>query len=85
VHKSRDKSCHEKHIKMKIFKEGDLVLLYDNKFLQHPGNFGMHWLGPYEVKNVTYGESVQLKELGGIKLKGMINDNRMKNVQEQST
>ena len=63
---------------MKSFKEGDLVLLYDNKFLQHPGNFGMHWLGPYEVKNVTYGESVQLKELGGIKLKSMINDNQMK-------
>ena len=50
VHKARDKACHDKHIKKKRFKEGDLVLLYDNKFVQHPGKFIMHWLGPYEVK-----------------------------------
>jgi hypothetical protein len=48
VQKARDKSWHDKHIKRKSFKEGDLVLVYDNKFLQHPGKFIMHWLGPYE-------------------------------------
>jgi hypothetical protein len=65
VQKERDKSCYDTHIKKKIFKEGDLVLIYDSKFLQHPGKFIMHWLGPYEVKIVTYGGSVQLKDLGG--------------------
>ena len=44
-------------IKKKMFKEGDLVLLYDNKFFQHPSKFRMHWLGPYEVKTVTDGGS----------------------------
>jgi hypothetical protein len=45
--------------------EGDLVLLYDSKCFQHPGKFKMHWIGPYEVKVVTCGGYVQLKDLGG--------------------
>jgi hypothetical protein len=55
VHKARDKSWHDRYIKNKTFKEGDLVFLYDNKLLQHPGKLRMHWLGPYEVKSVTDG------------------------------
>ena len=55
VQKARDKAWHDRHIKRKIFKEGDLVLVYDSKSLQHPGKLRMHWLGPYEVKNVTDG------------------------------
>jgi hypothetical protein len=50
VHKGREKSWNDRNIKKKSFKEGYLVLLYDNKFLQHPGKFIMHCLGPYEVK-----------------------------------
>jgi transposase InsO family protein len=78
VQKARDKSWHDRHIKRKSFKEGDLVLVYDSKFLQHPGKFRMHWLGPYEVKTVTEGGVVQLKDLGGTKLRGMINGSRLK-------
>jgi hypothetical protein len=33
VQKERDKSWHDGHIKRNSFKEGDLVLVYDNKFL----------------------------------------------------
>ena len=65
VHKARDKSWHERHIKRKSFKEGDLVLVHDSKFLQHLGKFRMHWLGPYEVNTVTDGGVIQLKDLGG--------------------
>jgi hypothetical protein len=50
VQKERDKSWHDRHIKRKTFKEGDPVLLYDSKSLQHPGKMRMHWLGYYEVK-----------------------------------
>jgi hypothetical protein len=50
VQKEKDKSWHDRHIKKKKFKEGDMVLLYDSKYLQHPGKFRMHWLGPYEIK-----------------------------------
>jgi hypothetical protein len=58
VQKARDKAWHEKHIKKKTFKEGYLVLIYDNKSIQHPGKIRMHWLGPYEVKNVIDGGDV---------------------------
>jgi hypothetical protein len=60
VHKSKDKYCHDRHIKKKNIKEGDLVLLYENKYLQHPRKFRMHWLGPYEIKSIIYGGFLQL-------------------------
>jgi hypothetical protein len=36
VQKEREKAYHDRHIKGKAFKQGDLVLLYDNKFMKHP-------------------------------------------------
>jgi hypothetical protein len=50
VQKTRDKVWHYKNIRWKSFKEGDLLLVYDNKFLQYLGKFRMHWLGPYDVE-----------------------------------
>ena len=47
VQKEREKAWHDRHIKHKTFKEGDLVLLYDSKFGKFSGKFCMHWLGPY--------------------------------------
>ena len=58
VQKERDKAWHDKHNKKKTFKEGYLVLMYDNKSIQHPGKLRMHWLGPYEVKTITDGGDV---------------------------
>jgi hypothetical protein len=52
VQKERDKAWHDRHIKKKNFKEGDLVLMYDRKSFQNPGKLKMHWLGPYELKYV---------------------------------
>jgi hypothetical protein len=49
----------------KIFKEGDLVFMYDSKSHQHPRKLRMHWLGPYEVTTVTDGGVVQMKNLEG--------------------
>ena len=39
VHKAREKAWHDRHIKHKTFKVGDLVLLYDSKFVKFPGKF----------------------------------------------
>jgi hypothetical protein len=39
VQKEREKAYHDRHIKRKAFKQGDLVFLYDNKFMKHPGKF----------------------------------------------
>jgi hypothetical protein len=49
------------------------VLLYDSKYLQHPGKFRMHWLGPYEIKSITNGGVVQLQELAGKEVQGLVN------------
>jgi hypothetical protein len=53
VQKEREKAYHDRHIKKKAFRQGDLVLVYDSKFMKHPGKFRMHWLGPYEVAHIT--------------------------------
>ena len=69
VHKYKDKSQHDRHIKKKNFKEGNVILLYDNKYLQHPGKSRMHWLGPYEIKYITDGGVVQLYDLASKEIK----------------
>jgi hypothetical protein len=58
VQKERKKAYHDRHIKKKEFKQGNLVLVYDNKFIKHLGKFRTHWLGPYEITYVTEGGAV---------------------------
>jgi hypothetical protein len=38
----------------------------------------MHWLGPYEIKSVTDGDVVQLKDFAGKEVQGLLNGSRMK-------
>jgi hypothetical protein len=65
VQKEREKAYHDRNIKKKAFRQGDLVLVYDNKFIKNPRKFRTHWLGPYEVTYVTEGGVAQLKTLNG--------------------
>ena len=58
VQKAREKAWHDRHIKKKQFQIGDLVILYDSKFMKFPGKFKTHWKGPYIVKNITDGGAV---------------------------
>jgi hypothetical protein len=46
VQKEQEKAYHDRHIKKKAFKQGDLVLVYDNKFMKHIGKLRTHCLGP---------------------------------------
>jgi hypothetical protein len=69
----KDKSWHDKHIKNKIFKEGDIVLLYDRRYIQHPKKFKMHWLGLYHVEAITNGGAMPLKDLAGRNILGRVN------------
>ena len=78
VQKKREKAYHDRHIKKKAFKQGDLVLVYDNKFLKHPRKCRTHWLGPYEVVYVTEGGSAQLKTLNGEWKEGLVNGSQLK-------
>jgi hypothetical protein len=77
VQKEREKAWHDRHIKKKKFQVGDLVLLYHNKLMQHPGKFKMHWLGPYVIKQVTKACVAQLETLDGEVLGGMVNGSRL--------
>jgi hypothetical protein len=78
VQKGREKACHDRNIKKKAFKQGDLVLMYDSKFIKHPENFRTHWLGPYEIAYVTEGGAAQLKTLNGEWKEGMVNGSQLK-------
>jgi hypothetical protein len=78
VQKERENAYHDRHIKKKAFKQGDLVLVYDNKFMKHPGKFQMHWLGPYEVVYVTELGVAQLKNLNGEWKEGLVNGSWLK-------
>ena len=78
VQKNREKAWHDRHIKSKTIKEGDLVLMYDNKFVRLRGKFRMHWLGPYQVKHVTEGGATSLVKLDGTMMPTMVKGSRMK-------
>ena len=55
-----------------------MVLVYDNKFMKHPGKFKTHYLGPYEVAYVKEGGAAQLKTLNGEWKEGLVNGSRLK-------
>ena len=78
MQKAREKSWHAMHVKNKIFLIGDLVLLYDSKFVKFPGKFKTHWLGPYQIQQVTNGGAVQHNKLNGELLPTFINGSRLK-------
>lgn len=53
-------------IKQNSFQMGDLVLLYDSKFLKHLGKFNKNWMGPYVIQRMTDVCIVQLRNLEDI-------------------
>jgi hypothetical protein len=57
---------------------GYLNLLYDNKFLQHPKKFQMHWLDPYVIRYVIEESVVQLENLNGEIVEGLVNSTQLK-------
>ena len=78
VQKEREKAWHDRHIKKKKFQVGDLVLLYDIKFMQHPRKFRIHWLGPYVIQHVIETCVAQLETPNGEVLGGMVNGSQLK-------
>ena len=83
VQKAREKAWHDRHIKKKQFQIGDLVLLYDSKFMKFLGKFKTHWKGPYIVQEVTDGGAVQLTKLNGEILPSMVNESRLKKYRDR--
>ena len=60
------------------FQQGDTVLLYDNKFVKHPGKLQMHWLGSYVINFITEEGMVHLQQLDGAMLHKLVNGRCLK-------
>ena len=82
VEKQWQESWHDRHITTKKFKVGGLVLMYDSKFLKHPGKLKMHYLGPYIVVHIIEVGAVRLHKLYGTPVVGMINGSRLKSYRD---
>jgi hypothetical protein len=78
VQKAHEKYLHDRHIKQKKFQKGDLLLLYDSKFLQHPRKFKMHWLGTYVIRFMTGMGFIHLEKLNGEDVEGLVNGIQLK-------
>jgi hypothetical protein len=78
VEKARKKSWHDRHIKTKVFVQGDKVLLYDSRYQKHPGKLCMHWLGPFIVVEIRPSGAVRLVQLDGMLWPGWVNGAHLK-------
>ena len=72
VEKQWQKAWHDRHIITKQFQVNGLVLMYDSKFLKHPGKLKTHSLGPYVLMHITKANAVKLHKLDATPAMGMI-------------
>ena len=67
--KKRVKAQYDKHVKPRVFSEGDLVLLYEQyRDLMGAKKFEAMWRGPYIVKWVLEKGACELVDYDGIPL-----------------
>ncbi|CAA7057050.1 unnamed protein product [Microthlaspi erraticum] len=52
IYKMRTKAAHDKLIRLKDFKVGDSVLLYNSKLRLFPGKLRSKWAGPFKIHEV---------------------------------
>jgi hypothetical protein len=65
-------------LKKKDVKEGDLVLLYDNRYLKFPSKLHTRWMGLFKVKSKWPNYSFQLETLEGEELPTRTNGARLR-------
>ena len=83
---NRRKTWHDKHIKPREYKKGDLVLLYQSRMGPKKPNLTIAWAGPYQIDWVYTNGSVKLIDLAGLALPGYYNASKIKHyeyVQDQ--
>jgi hypothetical protein len=59
------KKYHDKKLRSTPLQVGELVLLYDSRYMHFPGKLHTRWLGPYIVHAVFHNGSVQVGTLDG--------------------
>jgi hypothetical protein len=65
VEKEMKKAWHNYNICQKILQPGSLILLYDNKYLHHPGKLCMCWLGTFQLVYIIESGASNLETLQG--------------------
>ena len=59
LYKERTKKWHDQYIRIKSFKVGDKVLLFNSRLRLFPGKLKSKWSGPFTISKVTpYGSFV---------------------------
>ena len=78
--KQQAKRSKKYNAKMKpvVIKEGDLVLMFDSRYMLFPGKFHTRWIGPFTAKKIYPNGSVQLEDMDGDELETRINGSRLK-------
>jgi hypothetical protein len=59
-------------------RQGELVLLYDNRHKEFPGKLHTRWMGPFRVVTIFENGSLQLQNLQGQWLDTRVNGSRVK-------
>jgi len=72
---------HDRHLKKKDIKDGDLVLLYDSRIKGKPKKMEIAWLGPYVVEDIRQTRAVEIRMLLGHPFKKLINGAHLKKYQ----
>ncbi|XP_057755700.1 uncharacterized protein LOC130974876 [Arachis stenosperma] len=89
LYKEKVKVVHDKNIKRREFRAGDLVLLYNSRLRLMPGRLRSRWEGPYRVEKAEpYGvfhlshlSSPTFFKVNGHRLK-LYHDEKMKSNKE---
>ncbi|XP_070025767.1 uncharacterized protein [Nicotiana sylvestris] len=76
LYKEKMTYLHDKYIRNKEFKEGDLVLLFNSRLRMFLGKLKSKWSGPFEVESVTPFVTLDLKNKNNEVLR--VNGHRVK-------
>jgi hypothetical protein len=69
AHKKHVKAQYDKHVKPRVFSEGDLVPLYEqDKYILGAGKFEPMWRGPYIVSKFLAKGAYELVDYDGVPL-----------------
>ncbi|XP_070040184.1 uncharacterized protein [Nicotiana tomentosiformis] len=77
LYKERMNIIHDKHIQDRIFKPGDVVLLYNSRLKLFSGKLKSRWSGPFRVVQVLSSGAVEIESEDGTNM-FRVNGQRLK-------
>ena len=76
IYKEHTKKWHDAKVKIKIFQEGDQVLIFNSRLRLFLGKLKSRWSGPFVVSHVYHYRAVEVCNTKGEKFK--VNGKRLK-------